>query len=427
MNKICLVFLTACILGFASCRTTVPAFSTDENILESLMKSEPKNFDSVLAHRKDWNVQVIYTQVNRQKNGQVLLKDFYFNVDKDRFFYPASTVKLPIALMALEKLNDLKIEGLNRKSIMITDSAYSKETVVYNDPTAVTGAPAIEHYIKKIFLVSDNDAANRLYEFLGSETINNRLHEMGYTEAQILHRLAIFNLSQDENRHTNPVRFFDEKGNLLYAKPLLFDKQSYETRNDFLGRGYITGGALTGDSLVNRPMNFSLKNRIALSSLHNILKSVYFPEAIPLTQRFRLTADDYRFVKQYMSQFPSETKYPPYDTAEYPDAYCKFLFYGSGKGSLPKNPRLFNKVGDAYGNLLDIAYFVDFEKGVEFMLSAVIYCNADGILNDDQYDYDRIGYPFLENIGRLINNYESTKRKRRYKPGFADLKFNYDK
>ncbi len=411
--------------ALGSCKVAAPSFTADNNVLENLMKARPSDFDSVLKHRRDWNVQIIYTQVNRDKKGHVQLRDFSFNLDDHRYFYPASTVKLPIALMALEKLNDLNIPGLNRRSTMITDSAYSKQTVVYNDPTSATGAPSVEHYIKKIFLVSDNDAFNRLYEFIGREEINRRLHEMGYSEAQIIHRLAVFNLNADENRHTNPVRFFDEKGKLLYTKPLLFDQSVYEPRKDSLGKGYITDAVATGDTLVNSPKDFSWKNRIALSSLHSILKSVYFPQQVEEKQRFRLKEDDWNFVKKYMSQFPSETKYPHYDTAEYYDAYCKFLYFGSEKGSLPKNPRIFNKVGDAYGNLLDIAYFVDSETGVEFMLSAVIYCNADGILNDDKYDYDAVGYPFFKNLGRAIYDLELSRRKSKYKADLSSLKFDH--
>ena len=42
---------------------------------------------------------------------------------------------------------------------------------------------------------------------------------MGYQEVQIVHRLEI-SLTEDENRHTNPVRFFDTSGKLVYEKPL---------------------------------------------------------------------------------------------------------------------------------------------------------------------------------------------------------------
>jgi len=107
-------------------------------------------------------------------------------------------------------------------------------------------------------------------------------------------------------------------------------------------------------------------------------------------------------------------------------AYCKFLYYGSDKQANPHpNVRIFNKVGDAYGFLLDNAYVVDFEKGIEFMVTAVILCNEDEVFNDEKYDYDTIGYPFFKALGQHIYNYEST-RKKAYVPRLDYLKFNHE-
>jgi hypothetical protein len=100
--------------------------------------------------------------------------------------------------------------------------------------------------------------------------------------------------------------------------------------------------------------------------------------------------------------------------------------FGGLKEPLPKNIRILNKIGDAYGHMLDIAYVVDFDKKIEFFLSAEIYCNSDGILNDDKYDYDSIGYPFMRNLGRVIYDLESS-RKRAYYPDLSLFKAVYDK
>src|SRR5258708_28032007 len=82
--------------------------SKTDSFLANLLKEYPQYFDSILKNKKAWNVQVIYTQINRDKNNVPSFKDYYFNVDASKYFYPASTVKLPIALLALQKLNDLK-------------------------------------------------------------------------------------------------------------------------------------------------------------------------------------------------------------------------------------------------------------------------------------------------------------------------------
>jgi hypothetical protein len=388
--------------------------------LENLLKKYPQYFDSILQHRRDWNVQIIYTQVDRSANNSPKLKNYYFNVNPNRYFYPASTVKLPTAILALQRLNELKDKGIDKNTTMITEAGYSGQTPVYNDPTTPDGRPTIENYIKKIFLVSDNDAMNRLYEFLGQEYLNYQLHKKGYADVQILHRLQIA-LSEDENRHTNPVKFLDANNTVLYQQPLAFNQTKYAARKDSLGRSYYKG-----DQLINTPMNFSGKNRIALEDLHNILRSVIFPNSVSPAQRFNLTPDDYNFLYKYMSQFPPETTYPVLDTATFYDAYGKNLLYGSQRGAMPKNIRIFNKEGDAYGHLLDVAYIVDFDKNIEFFLSAEIYCNKDGTMNDDKYDYETIGYPFMKNLGKVMYDYE-VSRRRTNTPDLSSFKMVYDK
>lgn len=386
-----------------------------------LLAKYPQYFENFLKNPDSLGVQIIYTQINRGRNNLPALTNYYFNVNPNKYFYPASTVKMPVALLALEKLHELNIPGLDRKNTMITESAFSGQTNVYNDPTSEDGRPNIEHYIKKIFLVSDNDAYNRLYEFLGQEYINEQLHQKRYNDVQLLHRLQL-PLTEEENRHTNPVNFFDTSGKLLYEKPALYNQQTYEARNTKLGKGYMSG-----DKLVNEPFDFSKKNRIALEDLHNILRSIIFPRTVPAEQRFNISDEDYQFVWKYMSQFLSETTFPDYtDTADYWDAYCKFILYGSEKNKLPKHIRIFNKVGDAYGFLLDITYVVDFEKQVEFFLSSVMYCNSDGIFNDDKYDYDDVGYPFMKHLGQVIYDYE-VQRPKKHLPDLSNLKFTYDK
>src|SRR5688572_2965064 len=106
-----------------------PIDSTRTDVfLEELLKKHPAYFDSILANRKDWNVQFIYTQVDRGANGMPLLKNYYFNLNSARYFYPASTVKFPVSILALQRLNELKIRGLDKNTAMITEQAFSGQT-----------------------------------------------------------------------------------------------------------------------------------------------------------------------------------------------------------------------------------------------------------------------------------------------------------
>ncbi len=372
--------------------------------LHQAFNNNPQWFSRIASNPDSFRVQIIYTQINRNKKNKPSFKEFSYRLNNQEYFYPASTVKMPIALLALEKINELGIKGLTRNSIMITDSASASQDHVYNQPNANDGAPTIENYIKQIFLVSDNDAFNRLYEFLGQEYIQRKLKEKGYPDVIIRHRLQV-NRTVEQQAITNPVKFYDTAGNLIYEQPWFKSNAVFETTNVMLGKGYMKNG-----KLINQPFSFLNKNRIYLQDLHHILQSVIFPEQFPRKKRFNLTEDDYAFVKKYMSIYPRESESPSYDSSYYYDTYCKFLLQGSERKTLYPNVKIYNKVGDAYGFLLDIAYITDPSNNIEFMLSAVISCNTDGIYNDDQYEYDAIGFPFMRDLGIAIYQQELQRK-----------------
>lgn len=385
--------------------------------LEQLMQTKPDQFGEALKHYKDWIIQIKYTQIDRDRKNRPQFTDYSFNLQPDQYFYPASTVKMPLAFLALEKLNELNIEGVDMHTTMITDSHDSSKYIgktLEDSPDR----PCIALFIRKIFLVSDNDAYNRLYEFLGQEYIQKKLTEKGYPDAVIRHWLSVSRTEQ-QNRTTHPVYFLDRDGKVVYEQPSLKSEVIFPSFECKLGKGYMSG-----NKLIEEPFNFAEKNRIYLNDLHSMLQSVLFPESFPEKSRFKLKKNDYDFLYEAMSCFPPESKYPLYPKDEVWDASVKFLLYGAAKGDRPKHIRIFNKIGGAYGFLTDIAYIVDLENKIEFMLSATIHCNSDGIFNDDRYDYDSIGYPFLRDLGQLIYEHE-IKRKKKRLPGLDKFVLSY--
>lgn len=412
--KIKLLIFIGAIFSMTSCEQ-----KTNDPLKEILNKNASLK---TIVEKPEHEVQIIWTQINRDSNNTPSFKSYNYNLNSDQYFYPASTVKLPIALLALEKVNDLAITGFNKNSTFYTDSAFSGQTSVSADSTSSNGLPSIAHYIKKILVVSDNDAYNRLYEFLGQELINQKLSEKGYAGSKIKHRLSIA-LSQEENQYTNPVRFFDED-ELIYSQKLTKSNLSLRSEKPILkGVGYTVGDT---DSLVKSPFNFSNKNFVPLQELHEILQAVIFPKVIDSKKRFNLTADDYSFLYQYMSQLPGETSFPKYSKDEYYDAYVKFLMFGNDLESIPSNLRVFNKIGQAYGYMIDNAYIIDFENNIEFMLSAVIHVNDNKIYNDGVYEYDSIGFPFMKSLGKAVYQYELNREKSN-SPKLDEFRLKYDK
>lgn len=373
-------------------------------MIESLMKKSRK-FDSILSQAERHKLQIIYTQIDRDEHNKAKFTTYKYRVDNNEYFYPASTIKMPVAALALEKINDLSIDGLTSKSVMQIDSGYSGQTSVYEDSTSKNGLPSIEHYIKKLFLVSDNDAYNRLYEFVGQREVNERLEKKGFENIRITHRLSI-PLAVEENRYTNPMSFY-QGDKLVYQQGLQYNQKEIQAPQPiYLGEGFMSSG-----TLVEKPMEFTFKNAVGLEAFHDMLLRLVFPENFLPHEQFHLNESDYEFLYHCMSKYPGEAIYPQYDKEEYYDDYCKFLLYGSFNQGVDPNIRIFNKVGMAYGFLIDIAYIVDFEKKIEFVVGAVINVNSNNILNDGIYDYDSVGFPIMRDIGQLFYNYEMNRTK----------------
>jgi hypothetical protein len=193
----------------------------------------------VLGDTAKYQVQIVYTQIDRNEHGNPLFTTYPFNVNDSRYFYPASTVKLPIALLALEWLEEQQFEGLNLETIMLNDSVRPSQLPAWSDSSAENGLPSIGHYIKKILLVSDNDASNRLYELLGTDYINTKLREKGLTNTVVTQRLS-FPISPEENRHFNPIRFVDKSGKILLEIP---GRNGFFLQEQVFPFGFTWGGA----------------------------------------------------------------------------------------------------------------------------------------------------------------------------------------
>jgi len=408
-----LLFIVLLLLMSTACEQT-PKW---QGSLESLLASQPERFASVMQNPEKFRVQILYTQIDRDANNQPVFKSFEYNVNPGEYFYPASTVKLPVAALALEKLNRLNVAGLNLDTTMLTGADAHSQSEAETDETSPTGLPSVGHYVRKILLVSDNDAFNRLYEFLGQQEINQRLRGMGYFDTRIIHRLESA-LNEEENSWTNPVQFINGD-DIVYAQDAVHNKTSFRgAQPELLGLAEIIDGGR-----LERPKDFSGKNAYALLDQHEFIKNLVFPQSAKAQKRLNLSKDDYRFLYHYMSMYPGESGIDAYKNAEeYPQGYVKFLMFGGDENVIPPHIRIFNKVGDAYGFLTDAAYIVDFKNNIEFILSATIYTNENQTFNDDHYEYEEIGLPFLKNLGQAIYEIELV-RKREHKPDLSRFRF----
>ncbi|QHJ07738.1 serine hydrolase [Hymenobacter busanensis] len=382
--------------------------TTFTNPLDSILLTTPA-LASVAHQAEKYELQVIYTRIDRDattRKPHFTQIDYHLN--ERAYFNPASLVKLPVALLSLEKLNRLRQQfpALNRNTIMATGAAGRCQTAVPfatnpdSDRVATMG-----NYIKRMLLVSDNQAYNRLYEFLGQQYLHERLTQLGYPNVRITRRFAPCDTAA--NRCTNPITFHHRNGSIIYrqaaacnAKPITFPLGRIAK-----GKAYLANGRI-----IRQPYDFTTANYLPLQAVTDILRTTLFPEITSSAARQYLFPSDYVFLRRYLSSTPNQSGFKPFATPEYFPAYKKYLFYGRHPQAKPdEGLHIYNIVGMSHGYLADCAYFSDESESIEFMLSAVIYVNNDGILNDGRYEYQTVGLPFLAELGKAIYAYEQNR------------------
>ncbi|TDD94861.1 serine hydrolase [Flavobacterium cellulosilyticum] len=356
---------------------------TKKNILQKALASDNPKIKTVMSNPNEYEVQIIYTQILRDKKDKVSFKDFSYNLNAENYFYPASTVKLPLAILALEKLNTVDNFSINTQYTIdarLDKLRFSEE-------------------IAKVFAVSDNEASTNLLEYIGFDYLNESMKEKGLTPFRVSHRLSAPNPTEPISK---PITLYLEN-NTIVNFPAIVNKSIVPLQINHLKKG---NGFMKTDQLINEPFDFSNKNYYPLETMHNTMKRIVFPEAFKESERFHLTEKDREFILFSMQNVPKNAGYDP---IKYYDGYCKFFMFGDTRENIPTNIKIYNKVGDAYGTITDCAYIVDKENKVEFIVSATLLVNKNKIFNDDTYEYDSIGLPFLAELGRQL--YAKNKKK----------------
>lgn len=354
------------------------ALETDLDPIQFALQSNSEKIRRVADSIDHYEVQIKLSVINRDEDS-LWWDDYEFNLDDSTYYYPASTVKFPISILALEKIQQLDTINMDTPFFVEGDSVYT----------------SFRHEIKDIFAVSSNDTYNRLFEFLGKDQINDRLNQLKLGPVQINHRLSVPDADELE---TKSLIFKTEDSILISTEPIYNSPLSPHILKKLKkGNGYYSGG-----ELVEEPMDFSFKNYLPLSTIHEMMKRLIFSEKFSKEKRFDLNDEHREFLIKTMAILPKEMDY---ELPDYYDGYGKFFLYGDTEESIPDHIKIHNKVGYAYGYLTDCAYIIDNQNEIEYILSATIHVNENGIYNDDTYEYEEIGIPFLAELGREIHKY----------------------
>ncbi|WP_202619599.1 serine hydrolase [Flagellimonas algicola] len=364
---------------FVSCES-----SSKVNPLDAALASDNLKISRVMDSLEQFEVQIRYTQIDREQDS-IIFTDYDFQVDVDNYFYPASTVKFPAAVAALEKINEIDSLSVNTRFY------------VEGDSVETTFAKAVS----EIFAVSDNAANNRLIEFLGQDHLNQRMQKRGVEPIRIAHRLSTSNADEVT---TKPLVIYLNDSTTSLSPPII-NKYPEELNINRVHKG---SGYYDDEGLQNGAFDFSLKNYYPIKAQHALLKRILFPESFVPEEQFNLNPDQRQLLLNAMYMLPGVVGY---DSEKFYDSYVKFFMFGDSTDPIPDHIKIYNKVGYAYGTLTDCAYIQDAQNDIDFLVTATILVNKDGIFNDNAYEYDEIGIPFLAQLGRELYQQELTRKR----------------
>ena len=97
------------ILAFLFTLSASAQFKIDQMMTDVLSGNKDPNFREIISHPDKYRVQIIYTEINRDKQNVPHFTHHYFHYSPDYYFNPASMVKMPLAFLSLEKLNQRRL------------------------------------------------------------------------------------------------------------------------------------------------------------------------------------------------------------------------------------------------------------------------------------------------------------------------------
>ena len=363
--------------------------SCNSNPIELVIKSDPF-LKEIIKDKEDYEIQVMLTKVNHD-NTKIDFQNYQYQHDENQYFYPASTIKLPIVVLTLKKINELRSKGsdITLKSKIILNNVDNYSNFKLQD--SIT---SFQNLIADIFLVSDNSASNILIDFIGYNYFNDEMQNAGFDRTYLNHKFNpdpyVNSTWQISDLDNNIISSINDNQKIIKADDKINGLDKGERR-------YFNG------EILDESLNFSEKNRFSITDMHNLIKYIFYPEIFDKANTFNLNVEDYDFIRYWMSRFTYEDIGEKFIGDEnFFETYNKFFIHGDEQSVSNEQIRVYNKIGQAYGTSIDNGLIKNYQNNVEFILTSTIYTNKNKVINDNLYEYDDIAEPFLAKLSRAI-------------------------
>ena len=396
--------LTALALAAAAAGSPRARAAADDTLLSELLRDAGPQSRRIFASLDEFDLQILWSRcVRADARTWRVTATHSLGVQRQRWFAAASFIKLPLAALLLEQLCARGlIDHVN--SLRVTVDAIGACAPL---PAPVKGGWPFMRLLRAICVVSDNRAYNALYELLGSDAIHRRLGELGYSDCRVAARLGCGGANRPGKL---AARVVDAAGKLVWDSPRNASEQPqlFPFGRALKGRAWAEGGKQTVG-----PHDFSDSNFMPLADVHRMTLELASGQALGDGPAFALCPIARRLLAQIMALTPRECPDPVYAPAQYVDDHSKWLIPLDAAGQQPAGLRIGSKNAQSYGYIGDSAFIVDEARNIGFGLSAVVFVDRDGVLNDGNYAYADIGRPFLRELGAAVLAYERGASTRR--------------
>jgi hypothetical protein len=369
----------------------------DDWLPKLLEKADPR-FEKWLANAAELRLQILVTVVD-PSTGE--WKTHGLRVDEE-YFYPASAIKTFLAVAALRSMSERAGEDIPAMTRIIRcrEDQPGCEPPKVDEEKDEDGKPVekdgkrkhvrlrVGDEIRKLLAYSDNDSYNRLYDIVGHREVNEILGGIGLTTVRIHHRM---DSPADRSKDTLQVTLLPPGKKPIEIRARRSDYKLAPTQAAKLsiGTAYREKGRT-----VKEPMSFAEKNYASMREMQRINLSLLFPEhpqaldlGLSAAQREMLLA---AMTARLANKAAAAEQNP--------------LSPGVLEVLPAKKVRYVGKSGRAYGFHLDNAYIEEVSTQRGFFVTVTVYANEDGVLNDDDYDYDEVSRPLLKALGAALTS-----------------------
>lgn len=351
------------------------------------------------AEAEEHRVQLLVRVV--PSRGEDISETHRFRVD-DEYVYPASAIKTFASVAALRLVESQA--GVDARTPMARCLPDEETRIVrcrpWRDSSDIeTGVLTVRHAIRRMQLVSDNRAFRTLYDLVGHERLHRHLWSLGFSTLRLQHRMGEHAI---RSRHSPRVELWpvERQPFTIPARLSTLELAPLTVPGMALGRYHLDARGEVHEG----PMSFAKKNAVGLEDLQALMVALIRPDQAGSlgVEDLGLSREDRADLLQAMTIDPGTSKNPRYLRHQQSVLHHKPLLPGLLKHLGKRHLRYVNKSGRAYGFHVENAYVEDQRSGRGLFVTATIYANPNGIVNDDDYGYARTTVPFYEALGGVL-------------------------